>query len=167
MPTKDYMSQAGIFVLCALGLLAQAAESWRAGRVGLALALALVAAVFLANIVYVATGRTTIVVMAVLVLLLDPAVGWKGVLAAGLVVGVLAGLVWMSSPYLRQRIDSMVTNIQDYRSNVNTPVGLRLEFWRKSMDFVAEAPVIGHGTGTIPRCFAPGRPLRPSRGDDH
>ena len=70
VPTEDYMSQAGIFVLCALGLLAQAAESWRAGRVGLALALALVAAVFLANIVYVATGRTTIVVMAVLVLLL-------------------------------------------------------------------------------------------------
>ncbi len=154
VPTKDYMSQAGIFVLCALGLLAQAAESWRAGRVGLALALALVAALFLANIVYVATGRTTIVVMAVLVLLLGFRLfGWKGVLAAGLVVGVLAGLVWMSSPYLRQRIDSMVTNIQDYHSNVNTPVGLRLEFWRKSMDFVAEAPVIGHGTGTIHTLF--------------
>jgi O-antigen ligase len=102
----------------------------------------------------VATGRTTIVVMAVLVLLLGFRLfGWKGVLAAGLVVGVLAGLVWMSSPYLRQRIDSMVTNIQDYHSNANTPVGLRFEFWRKSMDFVAEAPVIGHGTGTIHTLF--------------
>ena len=79
---------------------------------------------FLANIVYVATGRTTIVVMAVLVLLLGFRLfGWKGVLAAGLVVGVLMNLVWMSSPYLRQRIDSMVTNIQDYHSTVNTPVG--------------------------------------------
>ena len=106
VPTKDYISQTGIFVLCALGLLAQAAELWRAGRVGLALALALVAAAFLANIVYVATGRTTIVVMVVLVLLLGFRLfGWKGVLAAGLVVGVLAGLAWMSSPYLRERID--------------------------------------------------------------
>jgi O-antigen ligase len=94
------------------------------------------------------------VVMAVLVLMLGFRLfGWRGVLAAGLVVTVLAGLVWMSSPYLRQRIGSMVTNIQDYHSNVDTPVGLRLEFWRKSMDFVAEAPVIGHGTGTIHTLF--------------
>jgi O-antigen ligase len=154
VPTKDYMSQAGIFVLCALGLLAQATELWRTGRGALAFALTVLAIAFLANIVYVATGRTTIVVMAVLVLMLGFRLfGWRGVLAAGLVVTVLAGLVWMSSPYLRHRIGSMVTNIQDYHSNVGTPVGLRLEFWRKSMDFVAEAPVIGHGTGTIHTLF--------------
>jgi O-antigen ligase len=151
VPTKDYILQSGIFALCALGLLAQAVESWRAG---LTLVLALVAAAFLANIVYVATGRTTIAVVVVLILLLGFRLfGWRGVLAAGLVVGVLAGLAWMSSPYLRERVTHVVANIQDYRSNVNTPVGLRFEFWRKSMDFVAEAPVIGHGTGTISTLF--------------
>jgi len=154
VPTKDYIAQSGVFVLCALGLLAWAAERWRAGQTEPALALAFVAAAFLANIVYVATGRTTIVVMAVLVLLLGFRLfGWKGVLAAGLVVAVLAGLAWASSPYLRERMSSAIANIQDYRSNVGTPVGLRLEFWRKSIDFVAEAPVIGHGTGTIPTLF--------------
>jgi O-antigen ligase len=29
----------------------------------------------------------------------------------------------------------------------------RLEYWQKSLAFIAEAPVIGHGTGTIPRLF--------------
>jgi hypothetical protein len=154
VPTKDYIAQSGVFVLCALGLLAWAAETWRAGRAGLALVLAVVAAAFLGNVVYVATGRTAIVVMAVLVLLLGFRLfGWKGVLAAGLVVVVLGGLAWASSPYLRERLSSAVANMQDYPRNVGTPVGLRLEFWRKSIDFVAEAPVIGHGTGTIPTLF--------------
>jgi O-antigen ligase len=30
-----------------------------------------------------------------------------------------------------------------------TSSGLRLEFWRKSIAIVAQAPIIGHGTGTI------------------
>jgi O-antigen ligase len=38
-------------------------------------------------------------------------------------------------------------------SDVNTPVGLRLEYWRKSLALIAEAPAIGHGTGTIPELF--------------
>ncbi len=38
-------------------------------------------------------------------------------------------------------------------SDVNTPVGLRLEYWRKSLALIAEAPVVGHGTGTIPQLF--------------
>ena len=37
--------------------------------------------------------------------------------------------------------------------DVDTPVGLRLEYWRKSLGFFAEAPVVGHGTGTIPMLF--------------
>jgi len=30
-----------------------------------------------------------------------------------------------------------------------TAVGLRLEFWKKSLQFVGAAPAVGHGTGTI------------------
>jgi O-antigen ligase len=32
-------------------------------------------------------------------------------------------------------------------------MGLRLEFWKKSVQFVAEAPVVGHGTGSIKGLF--------------
>ena len=33
-------------------------------------------------------------------------------------------------------------------------MGSRLEYWRKSLGFIAEAPLIGHGTGSIRGLFA-------------
>ena len=67
----------------------------------------LAAALFIANIVYVATGRTTLVVMAVLLLLFGlRQFGWKGALGACLVGGVLAGAaVGLLALSARARID--------------------------------------------------------------
>ena len=33
--------------------------------------------------------------------------------------------------------------------DARTSTGERIDFWRKSIRFIADAPVIGHGTGTI------------------
>jgi hypothetical protein len=49
--------------------------------------------------------------------------GWKGVLAAGLIGVVLASLMWVSSPYLRERVTRIAADIHEYRTNLNTPVG--------------------------------------------
>ena len=83
VPVKDYIAQSGIFALCALGLLGQATELWRTHRVRDALLLVAAAALFAANVLYVATGRTTLVVM------IDPArraglpsVRWQGLARA-------------------------------------------------------------------------------------
>jgi O-antigen ligase len=155
VPVRDYVSQSGIFAICALGLLGQAVEWWRTERVQLALAAIVVAAVFIANIAYVATARTTLVVVAVLLLLFGfRRFGWKGILAVGLLGGVLASLFWVSSPYLRGRVTHIVEDLQDYRAGtVMTPTGFRLELWRKSIEFVAASPLVGHGTGTIATLF--------------
>jgi O-antigen ligase len=156
VPVKDYIFQSAIFAICAFGLIGQAAELWRTrARLGLALGLALLAAAFIANIVYVATARTTLVVMAVLLLLLGlRQFSWRGALVATLVGGVLTGGAWTSSPYLRERVSLAIEQVRGHgTADVNTSVGLRLEYWQKSLAFIAEAPVIGHGTGTIPRLF--------------
>jgi O-antigen ligase len=34
-----------------------------------------------------------------------------------------------------------------------TSAGLRLEFWKKSIMFIGEAPIVGHGTGSISELF--------------
>src|SRR5262245_52622080 len=68
VPVKDYILQSGIFAICAFGLLGQAVE-WRAQRPQLALAAVVAAAFFLANIIYVATSRTTLVIIVGLLLL--------------------------------------------------------------------------------------------------
>ena len=156
VPVKDYILQSGIFALCAL-------RAARAGGRAVARATAggwrwfwlSLAALFIANIVYVVTGRTTIVVMVVLLLMFGCRLfGWKGVLAAGAhrrrARGPQCGC---PRPICASASTASPRTSRTIAANVNTPVGLRLEFWRKSIDFVAEAPLIGHGTGTIQRLF--------------
>jgi O-antigen ligase len=154
VPVKNYIMQSAVFAICAFGLLGWAAELWQA-RARLALALLLLVAVFVANIVYVSTARTTLVVMAVTLLLFGARqFGWKGTLGAALIGAILTSAVWVSSPYLRQRVSVAVKELQVYDAgDVNNPTGLRLEYWKKSLAFIAETPVIGHGTGTIPTLF--------------
>jgi O-antigen ligase len=154
VPVKDYIFQSAVFAACAFGLIGLAAELWRL-RVRLALVLVLAAAAFIANILYVVTARTTLVVMAVLLPLFGlRQFGWKGAFGAVLMGGALAGVAWASSPYLRSRVSLAIEQVQTFgNADVNTPVGLRLEYWKRSSAFIAEAPVIGHGTGTISKLF--------------
>jgi len=154
VPVKNYIMQSAEFAICAFGLIGKAAARWRA-RTWLVPVLLLVAAAFLANIVYVSTARTTLVVLlAMLVLFGVRQFGWRGAVGTAVIGAVLAGVVWVSSPYLRQRVSAAVEEARAYGAhNVNTPVGLRLEYWKNSLAFIAEAPVIGHGTGTIPMLF--------------
>src|SRR5581483_8605012 len=64
VPVKDYVSQSGAFALCTFGMLAYSVDIWRRGQRWYALSLAVLAAIFLANIAFVATGRTTLLVIA-------------------------------------------------------------------------------------------------------
>jgi O-antigen ligase len=152
VPVRDYALQSTVFAICGFGLLGRAAEE-RGARTMTVLLLG--AALFIGNILFVATARTTLVVMVVLLVVLGVRqFGWKGALGAALAGGILAGTGWASSPYLRQRVSAAVTEVQARGAeNVITAVGLRLGYWKSSLQFIAEAPVIGHGTGTIAGLF--------------
>jgi O-antigen ligase len=153
VPVKDYISQSALFAVCAFGLIDRAADLWRSGKQR-ALVLLLAAALFIANIGFVATGRTTLVVLAVLALLFGlRKSGWRGGLGVCVIGGMLSAGLWASSPYLRDRVSTAIGEVESYSGNNVTSAGLRLEYWRKSFAFIAEAPAIGHGTGTIPQLF--------------
>jgi O-antigen ligase len=168
VPVKDYMAQSGIFAICAFGLLAQAVQWQRSRQMHLALAAALLAAGFVVNIVFVINARTTLVVIAVLLLLLGlREFDWKGMLVVGLVGSMLASLLWASSPLLRLRVNQIAEELQDYRAGKTwSTVGLRFEFWKNSAEFAAAAPLVGHGTGTIEALFRR-HPSSPSTGNPH
>jgi O-antigen ligase len=155
VPVKDYMAQSGIFAICAFGLLAQAVQWGRSRQIHLALAATFLAAGFMANIVFIISARTTLVVIAVLLLLLGwRGFGWKGMLVVALVGSMLASLAWASSPLLRLRVNQIAEEVQDYRAGKTwSTVGLRFEFWKNATEFVAAAPLVGHGTGTIEALF--------------
>ena len=151
VPVKDYISQSGIFLACAFALLGAALDFWQSGKRWITLALALLAALFLADIAFVAASRTALLVAALLALALGYRhFGFKGVLAAGVIAGVLAGMLWLESPYLRTRIVDSIAELRGYRdANAGSSTGEHLEFLKKSWRIVSEAPLIGHGTGSI------------------
>jgi O-antigen ligase len=155
VPVKDYVAQSAIFTVCIAILLDLALKAWRSARADIASACLLLAMAFLANIFFIAVSRTALLFLPVLLLLFGiRRFDWKGTL--GLLAGfvVLIAAVWPFSEYLQHRVGSILQEVQIYRSeNVRTSAGERLEFWRKSLGFIAEAPVIGHGTGTIREQF--------------
>jgi O-antigen ligase len=66
----------------------------------------------------------------------------------------LVGLAWVASPQLQRKVDSIGGEYQLYKEQgASNSVGQRLEFWRKSLRFFTEAPVMGHGTGSTERLF--------------
>ena len=155
VPVKDYIFQSGIFLICAFALIGAACDFWRARKRGIAVALALVAALFIADIAFVAASRTVLLVAPLLVIALGyRQFGLKGVLAAALIAGALAGALWLESSYLRTRIADSMAELRGYLdANTASSTGEHLEFLKKSWRIVADAPVIGHGTGSIAEEF--------------
>jgi O-antigen ligase len=155
VPVKDYISQSGFFAISAFVVAYKAFDGWQERRFARAMLLSSLALLFLINIAYVVSSRTVLAVIPVLLVLFAMRrFRWKGVFAILAVSSALAVIVWTSSPYLRDRAVSAVDEVKSYgQQDVITSAGLRLEFYRKSLDFIAAAPVLGHGTGSINPLF--------------
>ncbi len=155
VPVKDYILQSGDFLICAFALFAIAFGGFCAGRrLFLAGSLAL-AVLFLANIVFVVTGRTALLVAPVLALLLGWRLfRWKGLLGAAVLFCILGAAATLTSPYLHARLSTSVAEFHAYEANdASNSTSFHLEFLKKSLSFVEAAPVIGHGTGSIGEQF--------------
>ena len=148
---KNAATQSGEFVTCIFGLLFLATEaaerrSWTKFFVFFAVIIGM-----LASILYVATGRTALVVaLALLVVFVAKRSGAKVpaiVFSGAMLVGAIG---WTSSPYLRERTTQIWSDLKQYEAaQTVTSSGERLVFWTKSLAFISQAPVIGQGTGTI------------------
>lgn len=152
---KDQIVQSAEFVICAFCLLYLSLTEWRAGRRGYS-AIALTSCLlFLSNVLFVATSRTELVVVATLLLVfLVKDCGWKSLPIGLFMVVVLASIVWVSSSYIRSRVAHGIWEIQQYElSDRPTSIGLRLEWWRKSIGFIGQAPIFGNGIGSTPKLF--------------
>jgi O-antigen ligase len=152
---KDYVAQNAEFTACAFLLAAVAFKAWQDGRRGLAAVLTLLALAFVANMFEVTTSRTALVVLPVLLLLFAGThLSWKGTFGLLMAALIFGAAVWSLTPALRASVTGMWSEIRDYRpEGVRSRAGERLEFWHKSIGFIAEAPLIGHGTGSIAQQF--------------
>ncbi len=151
VPVKDYIAQSAEFTLAAFGALYLALQRAKEGRWPLAAAFALLGVLFLSNIFYVATSRTALVTLPALLALIVVTRCTGKIRAAMVVAGIGAVIaVWFLSPLMRERLSSLPTEIQQFRSaGTRTSAGDRIDFWSKGLAIVRDAPLIGHGTGSI------------------
>jgi O-antigen ligase len=148
---KNAATQSGEFVTCIFGLLYLATGIRKTPTWQVQLGIALIIVGMLTSIAYVATGRTALVVFVVLLVLFSARRFRPATFAMAMAGTVLiAAIAWVSSPYLRARTTSIGWDLQLYASDMTvTSSGERLVFWTKSIDFIRQAPLVGHGTGSI------------------
>ena len=155
VPVKNYIDQSQEFALCAVALAYPVIALLRAGKTVPALALSAIALGFVVNMAFVVVSRTALVTMPVMLVVFALLhLKWRTSVIILCVAIVLAGLAFTASPPLRAKIESFLSEYRLYKQqNVPTSIGLRLEYWQKSLRFFAEAPLLGHGTGSTRGLF--------------
>lgn len=150
---KNHITHGFIMSLLAGGaiIVAQRASGWRRWTLGL------VAALAAANVWFAVQGRTGYVVMAVLLLWLAYA-RWsvRGLAAATAGLALLLAAAWQWAPVFQMRVGQAVAEAKDYRTLHNpreTSVGFRLHFAKRSLEWLAQRPVFGAGTGGWSEAF--------------
>ena len=116
---------------------------------------------FLGNILYVAAARTSLVVILAFMILFGLLnLSTKRYLYTTLCALLAAfAIAAFSSSYLRDRVGNVVVELQHFDSTYDPAksapesAALRLELWKKSIQFLAQAPLVGHGTGSIGELF--------------
>jgi O-antigen ligase len=152
---KNYIDQSQEFALCAVVLAYPAIGLLRAGRVVPALLLSAISLSFVVNMAFVVVSRTVLVTMPVMLAVFALMhLRWRTSVITFCAVIVLAGVAFAASPKLRWTVETFSRDYRLYKEqNLPTSVGLRLEYWQKSLRFFANAPALGHGTGSVQRLF--------------
>ncbi|WP_407155629.1 O-antigen ligase family protein [Bradyrhizobium sp. STM 3557] len=152
---KNYIDQGQEFSLCAVALAYPLANFAGQRRWWSALLLLALMLLFLANMVFIVTSRTALVTIPIMLAVFGLMhLRWRANLAIAVAAIVVAGTAWMASPQLQQKVATFSSEYQAYKEDrATTSIGERLEFWRKSLHFFVEAPLIGHGSGSTRHLF--------------
>jgi hypothetical protein len=157
IPVKDQIYQNICFILAICAFSYMAIDLAEKREYLYSIACSLLAALFLMNILYVATSRTALVVLPVLLLIMAfQRFGGRGALVALLGIAVIVPVIWATSPHLRMRVAQVLEGSLQRDHNALSSEALRLDYWSRSLTAMAEAPLLGHGTGYLRTEFAKG-----------
>jgi O-antigen ligase len=152
---KDYIAQDMEFAVCAILFATLAMRAWLDRLRWRAGALLILAVTFMANVLYNGSSRTALLIVAALLLLFVWRIpGRNG--RIWIVLGVLAAgaAAWPLTSQLRTNVANMWNEVQTFKPEAaRTRAGERMIFWQKSIEFISTAPILGHGTGSIPDQF--------------
>jgi O-antigen ligase len=148
---KDRIAQGTIFTLCICFLLELATEALERGRRRHAIAGFTLAGGFFLNIMLVTVSRTALVTVPILlVMFASRHLRWRETVIFLAALAATGLILWTSSPGLRDRVTQIPTEIESFDVRAqDTSAGARVEFWKTALESMAEAPLWGHGTGSI------------------
>jgi O-antigen ligase len=165
VPFKDNAVQSECFSLCAFGLAVAGVRIWRQGSTRRAIGIMVLALLFFANVFLIYISKTGMLVAgALLVLFLVQLNGWRrAMLVAASAALVVAFSLWMSSA-AQKRLVEITSDIQQASNGAQESVSTasRIDFWNKAAVFVKQAPLFGHGTGSIRPLYQSMEASRPS-----
>jgi O-antigen ligase len=152
---KNYIDQSQEFALCAVVLGYPVVTLLRDRKIWQALLLIAIAASFIVNMAFVIVSRTALVTLPIMLAVFALMhLKWRTNVILFSAVIVLGALAWMASPQLQATTERFARDYKYYKEeNQPTSVGMRLEYYRKSLHFFAESPLIGHGTGSTRGLF--------------
>jgi O-antigen ligase len=147
--THSLLISFGAFA-CALVACRTASRAMRAGLVGLALIAA-------CNVLFIVFSRTGYLVLAALMLyFFITQFRWRGLVAAATCGMLFFGAGYFGSDMFQQRVNTAVSELHDWHPDKpsETSVGMRMDFYRTSVNMVREHPLFGAGTGSFPAAYA-------------
>jgi len=155
---KNHITHGFIMSLLAGGaiIVAQRATGWQRWALGL------VAALAAANVWFAVQGRTGYVVMGAVLLWLAYA-RWsiRGLAAATAGLALLLAVAWQWAPAFQMRVGQAMVEAQDLEAQdygaQHAPgemaIRIRLHYWKRSLEWLAQRPVLGAGTGAWGEAF--------------
>jgi O-antigen ligase len=168
VPLKDNAVQSGCFALCAFGLALGGVAVWVTGDKPRAVAMLILALVFLADVFMIYISKTGILMTAALVgLFVVQAGGWRRSLLIATPIVLIAVVALLLSAPAQRRLAEIATDIHAVdngkgNSEATLSTASRLDFWSKAVEFIEQAPLFGHGTGSTKSLYQSLEATRPS-----
>jgi O-antigen ligase len=107
------------------------------------------------NVFFMTTARSGYAVFAgLMVLFLIQRLRWQGLLVSLISLVVLFGGVFLFSSVFKERAHAIVSDVQEYKTNEVTSIGLRMSFVKNSLQLIKAHPVFGTGTGSFKTEYA-------------
>ena len=152
---KNYIDQSQEFALCALGLAYPVVRLLRARKIGQALALSAIGLSLVANMTFVIVSRTVLVTMPIMLALFGFLhLRLRTNLLIVCIVAAVTLVGWVTSPSLEWTFKTFSRDYELYEQvQAPTSVGERLTYWTHALRFIADAPLVGHGTGSSKGLF--------------
>jgi O-antigen ligase len=152
---KNYIDQSQEFALCAVALAYPIITMARAQKPWLALLLSAIVLGFFLTMAFVVVSRTALVTMPIMIAVFGVLHFSRRTTAIILCAAAFLGaFAWAKSPQLQSTFAKFSRDYELYTQyGTSTSIGERLEYWKKSLRFYAEAPTVGHGTGSTRGLF--------------